>query len=168
MSEEHLTQQEVDHRRSHFGHWNSSESFTNLSHSSFAAHGAEVDSTVSRSSAAGAVAAAEQNESPVDPSQNRPSNNGRMSSLAETLASPTEMTAAQGQIPEQGVASRLSRHDRRQSDQISETPVSPPTSPPLSNDFAHDYLTAREVIISPVMRARQSAFRESEEDIGKK
>ena len=86
-----------------------------------------------------------------------------MRSLSETLAGPMGLTYAEGQTSEQSEPSRPELAARRQSDQISEPPVSPPTS----GDFpAEDYLAARSGVVSPVMR--KSVFHESEEDMEKK
>lgn len=147
-----------------------------IRHSYFAQHGRslspshpagglEANSTVSGSSGAAAAAPAEQAESPVAPNHGpyRASDPGHMRSLSETLAGPMAHTYAEGQSSEQGESSRPELATRRQSDQISEPPVSPPTS----GDFpGEDYLTARSGVVSPVMR--KSVFHESEEDMQKK
>ena len=87
--------------------------------------------------------------------------------MSETLADPQDLTYAQNMHPEQGEASNSSVAAKRQSEQISEAPVSPPTSPPTSGDFqGEDYLTAKSIVVSPTMR--KSAFQESEEDMEKK
>jgi hypothetical protein len=128
------------------------------------------DSSVSGSSAAAAAAVAgDQTESPVarDQFPYRRSDSTHMRSVSETLAGPQGLVYAQNMHPEQGVASRSSVAANRQSDQISEGPVSPPTSPPTSGDFqGEDYLTAKSMVVSPTMR--KSAFQESEDDMEKK
>lgn len=143
---------------SHFGN------FSNPSYSSFSAQGAEANSTSLGSSTA-AAAAANQEESPVAPDY-LGLGSGHIRSLSETLAASKTQPASESQDQESGSASRPAPAMRRESDQISEAPISPPTM----GDFpGEDYITARTAmetaIVSPM---RKSVFHESEEDMEKK
>jgi hypothetical protein len=140
-------------------------SLSNPSHSSFTGFGGNATTTAAEGlveAPAGVVIPVEtsQTESPVD---YRLSDPGHMRSLSETLASTTAVEAPDGQRREREEDRKAAIAARRQSDQVSETPVSPPTTGDVPGE---DYLTARAALISPVVK--QSVFRESEEDIEKK
>jgi len=140
-------------------------SLSNPSHSSFTGFGGNATTTAAEGlveAPAGVVIPVEtsQTESPVD---YRLSDPGHMRSLSETLASTTAVEAPDGQRREREEDRKAAIAARRQSDQVSETPVSPPTTGDVPGE---DYLTARAALVSPVVK--QSVFRESEEDMEKK
>lgn len=158
LSDAALTPDEINQRHSSLAR---PGSLSNPSHSSFTGLGGDAHSTTAEAPAVGSVPAdASQAESPVD---YRLSDPGYMRSLSETLAGTALVEAPEGQSQERGENSRAAMAARRQSDQVSEPPVSPPTTGDFPGD---DYLTARAAIVSPVMR--KSVFRESEEDLEKK